>query len=295
MIKGIYAPMPTPFKDQTIAFQELKKNLGKWAKTLLTGLVVLGSNGEFVYLSREEKEKLIGFVRENLPKEKDVIAGTGCESTVETVKLTKKAGELGASAALVVTPHYYKGGMTEAALERYYLEVAENSPIPVILYNMPRNTGLNLSAGLVCKLAAHPNIIGIKDSSGNIVQIAQIAGECGKDFAVFAGSAGFLLPALVMGAVGGTLALANIMSEECVKLMELFKAGRLAEARELQVRLIPVNHAVTARWGVAGLKAAMDMLGYYGGEVRGPLLPLNLQEKLELRTILEKAGCLCNV
>lgn len=292
MLSGIYAPIPTPFdKSQEIDFVNLEANIKKWGKTSLTGLVVLGSNGEFVYLSNAEKEKLISFVREKLTGEKDVIAGTGCESTVETIRLTRKAADYGVSAVLVITPNYYKNSMTPKALEKYYLNVAESSPIPVVLYNMPGNTGINLSAETVANLAQHPNIIGIKDSSGNIVQISQVISNTSSDFVVFAGSASFLLPALIMGATGGTLALANIMPNECVKLFDLFHAGGLDEARKLQLRLIPINNAVTARWGVAGLKTALDLLGYYGGEPRKPVLPLGQNEKELLSKILKDAGC----
>ncbi len=290
MLRGIFAPIPTPFKNGQIAYDALKENLARWAGTDLTGLVVLGSNGEFILLTEKEKVELVRFVRDNFPAERPIIAGTGCESTQATIELTEAAAEAGCAAALVVTPHYYKGDMTESTLERYYLDVADAASIPVMLYNMPRNTGLSMSPGLVCRLAKHPNIVGIKDSGGNITQIAQMVKGTPDDFAVFAGSGSFLLPSLVMGAVGGTLAVANVMPNESAAIQKEYEAGNLERAVELQRGLLEVNAAVTAGFGVPGLKAALDMIGYFGGEPRQPLLPLTDEKRAQLERILEDAG-----
>jgi len=291
-IAGIFAPIPTPFIDGRIAYDKLKENLSWWGDSSLTGIVVMGSNGEFVFLNENEKEKLIGFVRENFRPDKTLIAGTACESTRETIRLTKRAAELGADAALVVTPHYYKGGMTNDALKKYYFDIADASDVPVLLYNMPNNTGLNMSSQLVIELSSHPNIAGIKDSSGNIVQISEIISGVRPDFSVFAGSASFLLPSLVMGAVGGTMATANILPDACADVQRLFETGRLDEARKLQLKLLPINRAVTSLWGVAGLKAAMDLLGHFGGEPALPLLPLKKPQKEEIKRLLVEFGAL---
>ena len=234
----------------------------------------MGSNGEFALLDLDEKMFLIEFVRQHTDASKNIIAGTGCQSTKETIRLTEHAASVGADAALVITPSFYKGSMTEAALERFFLDVAEAAPIPIMLYNMPRNTGLNMSAQLMVKLAQHPNIVGVKDSSGNIVQIAEVIAQTPPDFAVFAGSGSFLYPTLALGGVGGTLAVANILPETCVSLYEAVQAGDHQTAKELQQRLLAPNAAVTSRWGIAGLKAALDLLGYKGGVPRRPLLPL---------------------
>ncbi|HCW51976.1 MAG TPA: dihydrodipicolinate synthase family protein [Clostridiales bacterium] len=290
-LTGIFAPIATPFDDEErIAYAALRRNLEKWARTKLTGLVVLGSNGEFVHLDPSEKERMVAFVREHFPADRPVIAGTGAESTRECIRLTKRAAESGADAALVLHPSYYKSAMTSPVLERYFLDVAEASPIPVMLYNMPRNTGLDLAPELVVRLAAHPNIVGIKDSGGNIAAISEVIAGTPDDFAVFAGSGGFLLVTTLMGGVGGTLAVANILPDECADLFSLARQGRLEQARELQVRLLPVNAAVTSRWGVAGLKAALDMVGFYGGPPRRPLPPLGDEARAELRSVLETAG-----
>lgn len=192
-LRGIYVPIPTPFKDGQIAFDKLESNLEFWLASKLEGIVVMGSNGEFIMLSPEEKQQLIHAVCAQAKGKKPVIVGTGTESTQETIKLNKLATEAGAAAALVLSPNYFKKAMNDRVLKEFYLEVAEASPIPIILYNMPGNSGINLSAKLVAELATHPNIIGIKDSGGNIVQIAEIIHTTPGDFSVFAGSASFCL------------------------------------------------------------------------------------------------------
>ena len=294
-LKGVYAPIPTPFVDGKIAFDKLASNLDYWLGSKLEGLVVLGSNGEFVLLSSEEKIQLITFVCQKAKGCKPVIAGTGAESTAETIYLSHQAAAAGVDAVLVVTPHYYKGSMSDKALKQFYLDVAESCPVPVILYNMPGNTGINLSSKLVAELAQHPNIIGIKDSGGNIVQIAEVIRNTSSDFAVFAGSASFLYTSLALGSKGGTLALANVFPNECAEVQELFEAGKWEESKALQLRLLESNAAVTARFGIAGLKAALDMLGYYGGDPRLPLLPLGDVERAELRVILTRTQFVTNL
>ena len=289
-LHGIYAPIATPFAGGEIAYDKLEKNLVFWLGSDMTGIVVMGSNGEFVLLTPQEKEELMRFVCARAKGKKPVIAGTGAESTAETIRLNEQAAEAGADAVLIVTPNYYKGEMNDQVLARFFTDVADASPLPVILYNMPRNTGINISAKLTAELAKHPNIIGIKDSGGNIVQIADTIRNSPADFSVFAGSASFLLTSLVLGATGGTLALANIFPNECARLQKLFEDGKLKEARDLQMNLIDSNNAVTARWGIPGLKAAMEMIGLYGGDPRPPLLPLKEADREELRKILTKTG-----
>lgn len=289
-LHGVYAPIPTPFVDGKIAYDKLEKNLEFWLGTNLEGIVVLGSNGEFVLLSSEEKIELIKFVCDKCKGKKQVIAGTGAESTEETIRLSIAAAEAGADAVLIVTPNYYKGAMTDAVLKRFYTDVADASTAPVILYNMPRNTGINISSKLVAELAKHPNIVGMKDSGGNIVQIQECVAHTPEDFNIFAGSASYLFASLTVGATGGTLALANIFPNECAKVQELFDAGKVSEALDLQNLLVDSNNAVTAKYGIAGLKAAMDMMGLFGGEPRLPLLPINENEKADLKAILTKSG-----
>lgn len=291
MIKGIFAPIPTPFdENEGIAYDRLAANLERWFATDLTGVVVLGSNGEYVLLSGEEKRGMINFVCKHAPSGRPVIAGTGGESTREAIELSKFAADCGAAASLVITPAYYKSSMTDAALIAHFTAVADASPIPVMLYNMPRNTGINMSTKLVVELSKHPNIAGIKDSGGNIVQIAEIIAGVRPDFAVFAGSGSFLYPTLALGGVGGTLAVANVLPNECAKLLKLTEAGDHSEARKLQLAILEINNAVTGKYGVGGLKAAMDLLGYYGGIPRMPILPAKPAERDDIKRMLTALG-----
>ena len=290
-LRGVFPPIPTPFDAQgEVALGALVENLERWNQYDLAGYVVLGSNGEAVYLTGQEKLHVLETVRRAIPADKLMIAGTGCESTRETIALTRQAAQVGADVALVLTPHYYGSKMTPDSLVRHYQAVADGSPIPILLYNVPGFTHVDVDAATVARAACHPNVVGIKDSGGNMAKLADVVRLTGPDFQVLAGSAGFFLAGLAVGAVGGVLALANVAPQECIGIHRLFKAGQWEEAAELQRRLVPVNAAVTARFGVAGLKAAMDMLGYYGGPVRPPLLDLTDAERHVLRGILVEGG-----
>lgn len=291
-LHGVFPPITTPFIDGKVAYDKLASNIEKWSRTGLKGFVVLGSNGEYVYLSEEEKRTVFDTVVQSATEEMLIIAGTGCESTAETIRLTEDCARLGAHAALVVTPHYYAGRMREAALMKYFSELADHSPIPILLYNVPKFTHINMAADFVARLSEHPNIVGLKDSSGNVIQLGEILNGVAKDFNVLVGTAGVLFSGLTIGCVGGISALANVAPEECVKIFDLVKAGDLDAARELQLKMIPVNQAVTAVYGVPGLKAAMDMRGYFGGDPRLPLLPSSEQERSEIEAILKKADLL---
>jgi 4-hydroxy-2-oxoglutarate aldolase len=182
--------------------------------------------------------------------------------------------------------------MTTPVLAKYYCMVADRSPIPIVIYNLPPATGMDLPADLLVELSAHPNIVGVKDTGGNMAKMAETVRRAAPSFQVLSGSANFFYPSLAMGVTGGILALANIAPEASVELFELFRAGRIDEGRELHLRMLPVNLAVTSRWGVSGLKAAMDMLGFYGGPPRLPLLPLDEEKRRELQAILQEADLL---
>lgn len=291
-LHGIFPPIPTPFIDAKVAYDKLASNVEKWSLTGLKGFVVLGSNGEYVALSEEEKRTVVDTVVQSAADEMLIIAGTGCESTVETVRLTEDCARLGAHAALVVTPHYYAGRMGEAALEKHYSEIADHSPIPILLYNVPKFTHINLAAGFVARLAEHPNIVGIKDSSANVIQLGEILNAVAGDFNVLVGTAGVLFSGMAIGCAGGVCALANVAPQECVKIVDLVKEGNIEAATALQLKMLPVNQAVSAIYGVPGLKAALDMLGYFGGDPRLPLLPSSKQEITEIKAILKKADLL---
>jgi len=291
---GVFPPIPTPFDSQgDVEFGKLKENLERWNAYDLDGYVVLGSNGEVVYLSTEEKVRVWEAARQAIPPDKAMIAGTGCESLRETLALTRAAAEVGADTALVVTPHYYGGKMTPTSLTRYYEALAGASPIPIVLYNVSKFTGVDMSAPLIAHLARHPNVIGAKDSGGNVAKLADVVRLTeGTDFQMMAGSAGFFLAGLTLGAVGGVMALANVAPQQSIDMYRLFQAGRQEEAAALQRRMVPVTAAVAARFGIAGLKAALEMLGFYGGPVRLPLLDLDEGEREALRGILVEGGVL---
>jgi len=290
---GIYPPIPTPFDASgEMDLKVFARNFERWNRFPLSGYVVLGSNGEFPYLSEPEKLTLFEAARKLIPSDKLFMAGTACESAHSTIALTKKAAALGADVAILITPSYYKSRMDAAGLSHYYQSVADASPIPVSMYNMPANTGVDMAPDVIIKLSQHPNIVGLKDSGGNLAKIGEVVRYARPGFQVLAGSAGFLYPALCMGAVGGVLALANVAPQQCCDIVSLFTHGKHEDARELQQRMIPPNTAVTARFGVPGLKAALDMLGYYGGPPRSPMLPLPDAQKESLRNIMVEAGIL---
>ena len=293
-IAGIYPPVPTFFgEDENLDLATLREHLKRLKAAGIANIVALGSNGEAVHLDADERRQVIATVREAMGAEAQVLAGVGDNSTRATLALCDLAAEAGADVALVLPPHHYRPRMDGFALRAHYLAVADGSPLPVMIYNMPANAaGIDLDADTVIALSAHPNIIGLKDSSGNVARMAQVVAEAHEGFVVLAGSAGFLLPALAVGARGAIAALANFAPRECLRLVELWQAGELEEARALQARLIPVNAAVTSGYGVAGLKAALEFVAHYGGAPRRPLSPLNEGERVRLRSLLAEADLL---
>jgi 4-hydroxy-2-oxoglutarate aldolase len=292
-LRGVFTPIPTPFDQEgNIVYPALAANLERWNRYALSGYVIAGSNGEAPYLTDDERIRLLETARPVIPQDRLLIAGTGRESTQQTIALTRRAAGAGADAALVVTPHYYASKMGGDALIRHYQVVAEASPIPILIYNVPKFTHVNLEAPAVARAAQHPNIIGIKDTSGDIVQLASTVRLAGPGFQVLAGSAGFFFAALALGAAGGILALANIAPLQAIEIYRLYQAGAWDEAAALQRQMIPVNAAVTARFDIAGLKAALELLGYYGGPVRPPLTDLGTSDRETLRAILVEGGIL---
>lgn len=290
-LNGIFPPIATPFdKKGNIAHAKLARNVARLSQTGIRGVLVLGSNGEYPYLSEVEKRDAIKTVVTATPDDMVVMVGSGCESTRETIRLTKDCAALGAHAALVVTPCYYGGKMTPIALKDHFEQVASQSPIPILLYNVPKFTNINMDLTTIQKLSCHPNIVGIKDSSGNVAQLGEILVRTDDDFQVLVGTAGVLYAALTLGCPGGILALANVAPRECVQIQKLLTEGQLEQARDLQLRMLPVNRAVTATFGIAGLKVALDMVGYFGGEPRSPLMPLDETARDDLKKILQTAG-----
>ncbi len=287
---GIYPPLPTFFNEQDeLDLVTLRRHIQRLAETGVAGYVLMGTNGEAVHLTSEERAQIIETAREVVRENTPLLAGCGEQSTRATIVNCEQAARYGADMALVLPPFYFKSRMDSHALIAHYHAVADNSPLPVVIYNMPASAGgLDLDAATICTLAEHHNIIGVKDSAGNIVKLAQVSSETPSRFRVFAGSAGYLLPALAVGAVGAVAALANIFPHEVCQLHQLFIAGKLEEARFLQARLVPANTAVTVTYSVPGLKAALELTAGYGGRPRSPLLPLTEQERKQLAEILQR-------
>ena len=283
---GIFTPIVTPFKNDELDEAGMRSNVAQWMRTPLHGLVVLGSNGEAPQLDDVEADRAIAIVREGVPREKLLIAGTGRESTKATIAATKRAASLGANAALVRTPAFFKSQMTSDIFVRHYTEVADASLVPVLLYNVTMFTGVNLMPDAVERLAQHPNIAGMKDSSTDVAQISEYVSRTPDDFVVLAGAAPTLFLSFCAGCDGAILAVAGVLPEMCVALWEAVRENRITQARELQRRLLPIARSVGSVYGVAGLKAALDLIGFVGGEPRPPLRPASSQVIEVLRSQL---------
>jgi 4-hydroxy-2-oxoglutarate aldolase len=272
---GVFTPIVTPFRtDDTIDEDALHRNVVRWMQTPLTGLVVLGSNGEAAQLDDEEADRVVEIVREHVPRDRPLIAGTGRESTKATIAATARAAAAGVDAVLVRTPSFFKSQMTVDVFVRHYTEVADASRVPVLLYNVSMFTGVNLQPDAVARLAAHPNIVGMKESGSDIGLISEYVSRTPDDFTVLAGSATTFFQALCAGCDGAILALASLLPEACVAMQSLVGGNRIDEARALQQRLMPLARSVGGLYGVPGLKAALDLIGYNGGVPRPPLRPV---------------------
>jgi 4-hydroxy-2-oxoglutarate aldolase len=286
--RGIYPPLPTFFDSrEDLDLATCRRHIQNLAGTGLAGYVVMGTNGEAVHLDLHERVQVIEVAREAAGSPALLIAGCGEQSTRATIENCRAAARAGADVALILPPFYFKGCMSARALLAHYQAIADASPLPLVVYNMPASTaGLDLDAATLCALAEHENIVGVKDSAGNMAKLAQLVGQAPPGFAVFAGSAGYLLPALTVGARGAVAALANIFPRQVCRLQELFERGRLVEAQQLQALLAPANTAVTTGYSVPGLKAALELVAGYGGPVRSPLLPLGAAERTQLAALL---------
>jgi 4-hydroxy-2-oxoglutarate aldolase len=286
-VSGIFPALSTPFEaDGGVSFFGMKHNIGLYNQTGLAGYVVLGSTGESVMVSRDEADQIFAVVKETAAPGKILIAGTGAESTAETIARTKRAASLGYQAALVKTPYYYKPAYRAEHFIHHYRAVADASPIPVLLYSVPIFTNITLEAPEIIALAQHPNIIGIKDSSGSIQRIGEIVAGAPANFQVLTGGAPVVYPCLVMGGRGAILALADLLPELCVELYQLFRQGRHEEARKLQLQLVTASKVVLGENGISGLKYAMDLRSYKGGYPRSPLLPLKEEKKHSINTLM---------
>ncbi|PJA98270.1 MAG: dihydrodipicolinate synthase family protein [Ignavibacteriales bacterium CG_4_9_14_3_um_filter_30_11] len=285
-LNGIFPPLTTPFGNDKVSIKHFANNINKLNSTNLSGYVVLGSNGESCFLTREEKLLLINEAKKQAGKNKIIISGTGSDSILETISLTNDAANVGTDVALILTPSFFKGSMNHEALLEYFITVADKIKIPLLIYNVPKFTNVTIEPRTVEELSKHKNIIGIKSSSTDIAYLGEILNSVSSEFNVIAGTASILYAGLCLGASGGILACANILPNECVKVYDLYKADKFDESRLWQNKLLSVNKAVTATFGVAGLKKAMDLLGFYGGLPRSPLQELNANAEEKLKQIL---------
>lgn len=283
--------MLTPFtQNGDVDYDAHVRNMARWNTVELGGYLVLGSNSETPYLTESEKLKLVELTVKHTTKGRVVLAGTGLESTMETIRLTNVIADLGAHAALVLTPHFYGSQMNDDALINHFQKVADASRIPILIYNVPAYTRLVISIDAVGKLSEHPNIIGMKDSSGDVPRLAALKNFVPQSFNLIVGTASAWYPALRLGIVSGILALANFAGLQCAQVQRLFEEGKQEAAGALHLKLVPVNTAVTSTYGIAGLKYAASLLGYDGGYVRSPLLDLNEIVRNDIKQVVERAG-----
>jgi len=287
ILSGIFPALTTPFaEDGSVSIDGLKHNIRQYNQTDLAGYVVNGSTGESVLLSKSETERILATVKEAAGKGKKLIAGTGAESTAETIERTKRAADLGYDVALVKTPYYYKPMYKPLVFIQHYRRVADESPIPVLLYSVPQFTGIALEPAEIVVLAEHANIIGIKDSSGNVQRVTETIVQAPPSFQVLVGAAATIYPSLSVGARGAILALACALPEKCVALYELFRQGHHEKARELHSLIVRASKVIVSECGIAGVKYVMDQRGYHGGVPRLPLLPLQDEQKKRLSEFL---------
>ena len=287
-LAGIFPPIPTNFDAETgdVDTTAIAANVRKWMTTGLAGVLALGSNGEAALLSDEESDRVVEAVRHVVPGDRLLIVGTGRESTLAAIAASLRAAASGADVVLVRVPSVYKARMTDDALVAHFTAVADASPVPVLLYNVPVITGISLTVPAVRRLAQHPNIAGMKETSTNLERLGQFAAIRPGVFLVLCGSAPVIYPALTLGAVGGILAVANVLPDECVALSRYARAGRHDEALAEQRRLTRVAQLVSSVHGAPGLKAALDLVGYHGGPVRPPLQSVSDAAREEIAAAL---------
>jgi len=288
---SVFPPMPTPFdEDGEVDAAAIAFNVAKWMDAGLGGIVALGTNGESALLDERESDQVIAAVRDRVPRDRVLIAGTGRESTRATVAATARAAALGADAALVRTPSFFKALCTPALLIRHYTAVADASPIPILLYNFPGSTGVAFSPESVARLAEHKNIVGMKESGTDAALFAQFADVAPSSFTMLAGTGTVFYSDLCLGAVGGILAVAAVAPGICLRLLRAVEQGRHSEARELQKKMALLARLVTSGFGVPGLKAGLDLAGYKGGNPRAPLAPATAEAREQIRAELARVA-----
>jgi 4-hydroxy-2-oxoglutarate aldolase len=289
-LTGIFPPVVTPFnRSGSVDETRFRDNLQRYSGTGLAGIVVAGSTGEAPYLRESERLRLVEIARETVRPPELLIVGTGVESTAETLRLSREAIARGADALLVLTPNYFKSRMNSAAQIAHYRVLGDKLRRPIIVYRIPQFTGIHLDVETIATLSHHPNIVGIKDSSGEIKFVRSLLRSVAPGFRVLVGSVQILLESLRAGAAGAVLAQADFAPDLCLGVFETFRSGQLKSAGQLQQRLMPLAHKIAVPHGVAGIKAALDLSGYYGGDPRPPLLPVNSTTRKAITVALKEA------
>jgi 4-hydroxy-2-oxoglutarate aldolase len=289
-LSGVFAPVVTPFKDDKVELNYLRENLQKLGKTNLTGYLALGSNGEYKSLTDKEQMKVLEVFAET-KGDKVIMVGTGYESSFQTIEKSKAAAKMGFDYVSVLTPNYFAKKMDGSVLKDFYLRIADSVEVPVLLYNAPGFAGgVTIPPQIVSELSKHPNIAGMKDSAPTGPAKFLTLLDPNEDFSVLAGSADFFYPSLHIGATGGTLSIANSMPEVCCDLYKLFKKGDYEKAKELHFKISRLNQAISGSWGVAGVKAAMDVLGYKGGSPRHPLKEITKEGLEKIKQTIRDEG-----
>ena len=292
-LHGIFPPVVTNF-DSTgeIAPIPFRENLRRWIETPIDGIVLFGSNGEGALIDEDEKARLTSFARDVVPAGYLLIGGASGESTRSTIRQTKQLAAAGADVVLVHPPAYFGPYVTVAAMMDHFRAVADASPVPVLLYHIPKYTKVTLEAGFVAELMRHRNVAGLKDSSGDIKRFADYTSACDGDCRIFIGNGALLYTALELGAAGGILGVANIAPAMCAELVRHFREGRPQEAGRIQGRLTPLHREIVAAHGATGCKAALDLMGWAGGPARAPLQALGERERRQMARVMQEAGVL---
>ncbi len=290
-LKGAIPPMITPFTAKgDVDYEAFAANIEAWNKTRLCGYLVTGSNSETAFLTEAEKLELVRLTAKHAAPGRAVNAGTGVESLRETIRFTNLCAEAGAQSALVLTPNFYDNAMDTPVLVNFFTKLADASPIPILIYNVSKYTHVNIKADALAVLCKHPNVVGMKDSNGDVPQLATFLRTIeGQDFQLMTGTASAWYPALTMGIQAAVMALSNCNPDECAMVQEAFDAGDWARALKIYQIMFPVNAAVTGTYGIAGLKYACDLNGFHGGFVREPLLPLSDEGKKGVEKIVNTA------
>lgn len=293
-LEGVILPVTTPFDETTgaVAPVSFRDNLRAWLRVGPHGFVIAGSTGEAPLLDESEVVQMVEWARDIVPPEKILIAGTGAESTRATVRAAKAVAGVGADAVLVRAPSYYRGRMDPEAVRRHYETVAESIPIPVILYNVPQFVPVDITPGLLAELGAHPNIAGIKDSTGDLKILGAHLDAAPEDCQVLVGAGSKLYAALEMGAAGGIVAVGCLAPQLAVEVYDRFRADEAGQAGAAQSRISSPHTKIVRDLGVAGVKYALDLLGYVGGAPRAPLRPLDEKGRAQVRSELSRARLL---